>query len=62
MNAKEAAEFLDMSRASFNKLAPSLPRILLSVKRYVCLCYDLLEWLRFKQEVPTWWHRRGRDH
>jgi hypothetical protein len=60
MHARDAADFLAISRASFNKLAPSLPRIRLSEKRYIYLRDDLLEWLRAKREAPQWWYRRER--
>jgi hypothetical protein len=45
MNARDAAEFLGMGLAGFNKLAPSLPRHRLSENRYVYLRSELLEWL-----------------
>jgi hypothetical protein len=43
MNARNAAEFLDMSLAGFNKIAPGLPRHRLSENRFVYLCPELLE-------------------
>jgi hypothetical protein len=61
MNARDAAEFMDMSPASFSRMAPELPRCRISDKRFLYLREDLLEWLRAKTEAPTWWHRRGRN-
>ena len=53
INAGDAAEFLAITRASFNRLAPSLPRISVSNKRFVYLHDDLLEWLGANREAPV---------
>lgn len=57
INSRDAAEFLAISHASFNKLAPSLPRCRISDNRFVYLRADLLSWLEAKKEAPTWWWR-----
>jgi hypothetical protein len=48
MSARNAAEYMDMSIAAFNKLAPELPRHRLSEARFVYLRSELLEWLRHR--------------
>ena len=51
--AGDAAEFLAITHASFNRLAPSLLRIGVSDKRFVYLHDDLLEWLGANREAPV---------
>lgn len=45
MDAREAADFLRISYATFKELAPSLPRHRVSENRLVYRRSELLEWL-----------------
>ena len=45
MNAKEAAEFLRVPYSEFRRLAPYLPRHLVTKRRYVYHRKQLLEWV-----------------
>lgn len=45
MSAKEAADFLRLSKNSLRQIAPSLPRHKRLGMSYRCLCSELLEWL-----------------
>ena len=45
MNAKEAADFLRMPYSEFRRLAPYLPRHLVTERRYVYHRKELLDWV-----------------
>jgi hypothetical protein len=45
MDAKEAADFLRMPYSEFRRLAPYLPRHLVTERRYVYHRKELLEWV-----------------
>ncbi len=45
MNAKEAAEFLNMPQSEFRRIAPELARLAISDRRFVYLRSELLEWV-----------------
>ncbi len=45
MDAKEAADFLRISESEFKRMAPGLPRHVVTERRYIYLRSELLAWL-----------------
>jgi hypothetical protein len=45
MDAKQAADFLRTSESEFKRMAPGLPRHVVTERRYIYLRSELLTWL-----------------
>jgi hypothetical protein len=45
MDAKQAADFLRISESEFKRMAPGLPRHVVTERRYIYLLSELLTWL-----------------